>query len=78
MLLAPALHKNLWPKVKYKVRRGITADEHAKVLESELMEDYAQFFRMLWETGGSQTDIANLNARMSTGRQTGFITSARN
>jgi hypothetical protein len=26
-LLAPALHKKLWPKVKYKVRRGITADE---------------------------------------------------
>jgi len=61
-LLAPALHKKLWPKVKYKVRRGITAEEHAKVLESEQMEDYAQFFRMLWETGGSQTDIANLNA----------------
>jgi integrase len=61
-LLAPALHKKLWPKVKYKVRRGITADEHAKIIASEQMEDYARFFRMLWETGGSQTDIANLNA----------------
>lgn len=61
-LLAPALNKKLWPKVKYKARRAITVDEHAKVLESERMEDYAHFFRLLWETGGSQTDIANLHA----------------
>jgi integrase len=61
-LLAPALNKKLWPKVKYKARRAITAEEHAKVVEAERMEDYAQFFRLLWETGGSQTDIANLRA----------------
>jgi integrase len=59
-LLAPALNKRLWPKVKYKGRRGITVEEHARVLASENIEDYRQFFRLLWETGGSQTDIANL------------------
>jgi integrase len=61
-LLSPVLKKRLWPKVKYKSRRAITAEEHAKVLGSENLEDYAQFFRLLWETGGSQTDIANLRA----------------
>jgi hypothetical protein len=48
--------------VKYKGRRGITAEEHAQVLASENLEDYRQFFRLLWETGGSQTDIVNLTA----------------
>ena len=61
-LLSPVLKKRLWPKVKYKGRRGITAEEHAKVLVSENLEDYRQFFRLLWETGGSQTDIVNLTA----------------
>jgi integrase len=61
-LLSPVLKKRLWPKVKYKGRRGITAEEHAKVLASENLEDYRQFFRLLWETGGSQSDIVNLTA----------------
>jgi len=61
-LLTPALNKRLWPKVKYKGRRGITAEEHTSILASENLEDYRQFFRLLWETGGSQTDIANLTA----------------
>ncbi len=61
-LLTPALNKRLWPKVKYKARRGITAEEHAKVLASEHLDDYRLFFRLLWETGGSQTDIVNLTA----------------
>lgn len=61
-LLSPVLVKRVWPKVKYKGRRGITAEEHAKVLASENLEDYRQFFRLLWETGGSQTDIVNLSA----------------
>ena len=61
-LIAPVLHKGVWPKVKYKMRRAITAEEHAKIIESERMEDYTQFFRLLWETGGSQTDIAHLRA----------------
>jgi hypothetical protein len=60
--LSPVLNKRVWPKVKYKARRAITAEEHAKIIESERMEDYAQFFCLLWETGGSQTDIAHLKA----------------
>jgi len=59
-LLSPVLHKRVWPRVKYKGRRGITAEEHARVLASENLEDYRKFFRLLWETGGSQTDIVNL------------------
>jgi integrase len=61
-LLAPALRKRAWPKVRYKPRRGITAEEHREILAEERMDDYSTFFRLLWETGGSQTDIASLQA----------------
>lgn len=61
-LLSPVLNKRLWPKVRYKSRRGITTEEHAKILAAENLEDYRQFYRLLWETGGSQTDIVNLTA----------------
>jgi hypothetical protein len=48
-LLAPALNKKLWPKVKYKARRAIKASEHGQILLSERMDDYRKFFRLLWE-----------------------------
>jgi integrase len=61
-LLSPVMAKRVWPKIKYRPRRGITAEEHGKIMASERMQDYALFFQLLWETGGSQTDIANLTA----------------
>ena len=61
-LLAPVMAKRAWPKFKYGARRAITAEEHEKILGSERMEDYAMYFRLLWETGGSQADVAHLNA----------------
>jgi len=61
-LLAPVMPKRAWPKITYRPRRGITAEEHGKIMASERMSDYALFFQLLWETGGSQTDIANLTA----------------
>ena len=61
-LLAPVMPKRAWPKLQYRARRGITAEEHAKIIASERMSDYSLFFQLLWETGGSQSDIAHLNA----------------
>jgi integrase len=60
-LLAPVMPKRAWPKVKYGERRGTTAEEHKKILGSERLSDYALFFQLLWETGGSQSDVANLS-----------------
>jgi len=61
-LMAPVMPKRAWPKVQYGIRRAITAKEHEKILESEQMPDYALFFKLLWQTGGSQSDVAHLNA----------------
>jgi integrase len=61
-LLAPVIPKRAWPKIKYGQRRGVTAEEHEKIVASERMPDYSLFFQLVWETGGSQSDVAHLNA----------------
>lgn len=61
-LLAPVMPKRAWPKVQYGSRRAITVEEHEKILASERLSDYALFFKLLWETGGSQSDVVNLRA----------------
>jgi integrase len=60
-LLAPVLHKKVWPKIRYKPRRGITLEEHRKIVAAEHNPDYRLYYEVLWETGGSQTDIASLH-----------------
>ena len=54
--------KRAWPKIRYKARRGVTAEEHEKIVAAEHMDDYRLFFKLVWETGGSQTDVAHLDA----------------
>jgi hypothetical protein len=61
-LLHPALSRKSWPKLKYRKRRGITADEHSKILAATKREDFRLYLELIWETGGSQTDIACLRA----------------
>ncbi|PAW77871.1 MAG: hypothetical protein B9S32_09735 [Verrucomicrobia bacterium Tous-C9LFEB] len=60
-LLAPVLVKRAWPKIRYGQKRAITAKEHEKIIASENLDDYRLYFKLLWETGGSQSDIANLS-----------------
>lgn len=61
-LLQPVLVKRAWPKIRYARRRGITREEHERILAVTKQADYRNFFELLWETGGSQTDIASLRA----------------
>jgi integrase len=61
-LLAPVLHPKHWPKIKTSIRRAITAEEHRRILEAEGNEERRLYYRLLWETGGSQTDVASLTA----------------
>lgn len=61
-LLHPALSRKAWPKLKYRKRRGITDDEHQRILAVTGRQDFRLFLELLWETGGSQTDIASLRA----------------
>ena len=59
-LLSPALPRKLWPRIVHHARSGITADEHARIIAQEQNVERRLFYELLWETGGSQSDIANL------------------
>ncbi len=58
MVLAP----KLWPAVVTTERRGITREEHERIVASEKNDERRMYYQLLWETGGSQTDIVNLQA----------------
>ena len=61
-LLAPVIPPRQWPKVRFRPKRGITLEEHTKIVERELNPERRAFYQLLWELGGSQGDIARLNA----------------
>ena len=55
--------KAAWPRVKKHLKRGITAEEHQRILEAEEKNPERQaYYQMIWLTGGSQGDIARLRA----------------
>jgi integrase len=60
-LLMPVMAEAAWPEVRKKKFTAITEDEHRRIVEREPMLERKLYYEMLWETGGSQSDIANLN-----------------
>lgn len=58
----PIIPKRLWPAVEYKPRRAITLEEHQLILNRELNPERRAFYELCWHLGGSQMDIANLEA----------------
>ena len=61
-LLNNVIAKKVWPTVKHKVRNPVTAEQHAKIIVSEQNLERRNYYELVWMTGGSQTDIANLTA----------------
>jgi integrase len=60
-LFEPVIPSPQWPKVVRKTTFGISAEEHEQIIASEQNLEHRRYYQMLWETGGSQTDIANLS-----------------
>jgi integrase len=58
----PVMPKKRWPKIRFKEKRGITWEEHQKILAGESNVELRAFYELLWHLGGSQTDIATLCA----------------
>ena len=58
----PIIPKRLWPKIEYKPKRAIRADEHQRIIEREPNPENRSFYELCWHLGGSQTDVANLEA----------------
>jgi len=61
-LPVPIVPRKLWPKVQYEEKRGITREEHEKILAGERNREWRAYYQMLWHTGGAQTDVALLGA----------------
>ncbi len=59
-LPASVLPKRQWPAVKFKERRGVTLEEHQKIIAAEVNLERKAFYQLCWHLGGSQGDIASL------------------
>jgi integrase len=57
---SPILPRKRWPQVKKKARRAISEKEHQKLLEIIDSHEWRLYLQLLWFTGASQTDGANL------------------
>ena len=58
----PILAKRVWPKIRSKRRRAVTAEEHAKIIASEKNPEKHAYYEFLYETGAAQSDAAELTA----------------
>jgi integrase len=60
-LLTPIMADAAWPEVRKKRFTAITEEEHRRIVEREGNQERRLYYEMLWETGGSQSDIAGLH-----------------
>jgi integrase len=58
----PIIPKRQWPEISFKEKRGITCEEHQKILAGESNSELRDYYELLWNLGGSQTDMASLRA----------------
>jgi integrase len=61
-LLNPVMANAAWPPVRKQKFTAITEEEHRLIVEREPNIERKLYYEMLWETGGSQSDIASLHA----------------
>jgi len=40
--------KRQWPKIEFKERRGVTSEEHQKILACEFNPELHDYYEMLW------------------------------
>src|SRR6202789_128417 len=59
-LLMPVMAEAAWPEIRTKKFTAITEEEHRRIVEREPNLERKLYYEMLWETGGSQGDIACL------------------
>ena len=58
----PVIPAKLWPTIRIKARRGITLQEHQRILEAEGNPERKAYYQLLWETGAAQSDGAALGS----------------
>jgi integrase len=58
----PVLPKNRWPAVRFKEKRAIVWKEHQAIVEREQNPERKAFYKLAWNLGAAQSDIAFLEA----------------
>ncbi len=61
-LPSPVLPKKQWPAIHFGEKRAVTFEEHQRIVGIEWDAERKAFYELLWQLGGSQTDIATLRA----------------
>jgi integrase len=61
-LPARILPKKQFPKIEHKEQRAITWREHRRIVAREGNPERRDYYELCWYFGGSQSDIANLQA----------------
>jgi hypothetical protein len=52
-----------WPKPVFKPKRAITLAEHEAIVARETNPERRAFYKLAWQLGAAQTDLAMLTAR---------------
>ena len=58
----PIMPKRQWPVIRFKEKRGITLEEHTRIVDREHNPERKAFYKMAWHLGASQSDLASLKA----------------
>ena len=58
----PIMNHRQWPRVRFKPRRGITREEHEKLVAGERNSERRAFLELLWHVGAAQVDLVSLTA----------------
>jgi integrase len=59
----PIIPKRLWPEIQFRPKRAITLEEHQLIVDRERNPERRDFYELCWHLGGSQSDVANLDAK---------------
>ena len=58
----PVLSPRQWPRVRFHERRGVTLEEHQKLVAAEKHPQRKAFLELLWHVGAAQIDLVSLTA----------------
>lgn len=61
-ILKPIVPKRQWPQVIHRKGKAIQLKDHQRIIQREQNDERRAYYELLWHLGGSQSDVAFLNA----------------
>lgn len=56
----PIIPTKMWPAIQVRRKRGVTVEEHRRIIAAEGNVERRHFYELLWEVGAAQTDAVML------------------